>query len=33
VATNTLAAMPSYFSDPYSSNFPQRFYRLRSADP
>jgi len=29
VETNTLAATPAYFSDPYSGNFPQRFYRLR----
>jgi len=29
VATNTLAATPSYFSEPYSGAFPQRFYRLR----
>ncbi len=29
VATNTLAATPSYFSDPYSGSFPQKFYRLR----
>ena len=28
-ATNTLAATPVYFSEPYSGNFPQRFYRLR----
>ena len=33
VATNTLAATPSYFSVPYSGNFPQRFYRLQSAAP
>jgi uncharacterized delta-60 repeat protein len=33
VATNTLAATPSYFSEPCSEAFPQRFYRLRSADP
>jgi len=33
VVTNTLAATPSYFSDPYSGNFPKRFYRLRSATP
>jgi hypothetical protein len=33
VATNTLAATPSYFSDPYSEAFPQRFYRLRSTAP
>ncbi len=33
VATNTLAATPSYFSDPYSGNFPQRFYRLRTTAP
>ena len=33
VATNTLAATPSYFSDPYSGNFPRRFYRLRTAAP
>jgi uncharacterized delta-60 repeat protein len=29
VATNSLAATPSYFSEPYSGAFPQRFYRLR----
>ena len=33
VATNTLGATPLYFSEPYSGAFPQRFYRLRSADP
>jgi uncharacterized delta-60 repeat protein len=33
VATNTLAATPSYFSDPYSGNFPQRFYRLQTTAP
>ena len=30
VATNTLAGDSSYFSDPQSSNYPARFYRLRS---
>ena len=30
VATNTLAATPLYYSEPYSGNFPRRFYRLRS---
>jgi uncharacterized delta-60 repeat protein len=33
VATNTLAATPSYFSDPYSSSFPRRFYRLQTTAP
>ena len=33
VATNTLAATPLYFSDPYSGNFPQRFYRLQNTTP
>ena len=33
VATNTLGAAPLYFSEPYSGDFPQKFYRLRSADP
>ena len=33
VATNTLGATPVYFSEPYSGNFPQRFYRLQSATP
>jgi len=33
VATNTLGATPLYFSEPYSGAFPQRCYRLRSADP
>jgi len=33
MATNTLGATPVYFSDPYSGNFPQRFYRLRSSAP
>jgi hypothetical protein len=32
-ATNTLGATPLYFSDPYSGNFPQKFYRLRSTTP
>jgi len=32
-ATNTLAATPSNFSDAYSGNFPQRFYRLRCITP
>jgi len=30
VATNTLTGSPSYFSDPQSTNYPGRFYRLRS---
>jgi hypothetical protein len=30
VATNTIGATPLYFSEPYSGNFPQRFYRLRT---
>ncbi|HTB85851.1 MAG TPA: leucine-rich repeat protein [Candidatus Sulfotelmatobacter sp.] len=30
VATNTLTGSSSYFSDPQSTNFPGRFYRLRS---
>ncbi len=30
VATNTLPSDSSYFSDPQSSNYPARFYRLRS---
>jgi BspA type Leucine rich repeat region (6 copies) len=30
VATNTLTGDSSYFSDPQSSNYPARFYRLRS---
>ncbi len=30
VATNTIGATPVYFSEPYSGDFPQRFYRLRS---
>jgi hypothetical protein len=30
VATNTLASDASYFSDPQSSNYPARFYRLCS---
>ena len=30
VATNTLTCDSSYFSDPQSSNYPSRFYRLRS---
>ncbi len=29
VATNTLAGDSIYFSDPESSNYPGRFYRLR----
>ena len=33
VATNTLGATPSYFSEPYSGDFPQRFYRLQSTTP
>jgi hypothetical protein len=30
VATNTLTADSSYFSDPQPANLPGRFYRLRS---
>jgi len=33
VATNTLGAAPLYFSEPYSGNFPQKFYRLRTTAP
>ncbi len=33
VATNTLAATPSYFSEPYSGHFRQRFYRLQTTAP
>ena len=32
-ATNTLGATPLYFSDPYSGNFPQKFYRLQTTAP
>ena len=30
VATNTLTGGSSYFSDPQWTNYPRRFYRLRS---
>jgi hypothetical protein len=30
VSTNTLTSSTSYFSDPQSSNYPARFYRIRS---
>jgi hypothetical protein len=30
VATNTLTGGSSYFSDPQWTNYPARFYRLRS---
>jgi hypothetical protein len=30
VGTNTLTGGSSYFSDPDSTNYPGRFYRLRS---
>ena len=30
VATNTLTSGSSYFSDPQWTNYPGRFYRLRS---
>ena len=30
VATNTLISGTSYFSDPQWTNYPARFYRLRS---
>jgi uncharacterized delta-60 repeat protein len=33
LATNTLGTTPVYFSEPYSGNFPQRFYRLRTTAP
>lgn len=29
LATNTLGSGPLYFADPYSTNFPQRFYRVQ----
>ncbi len=29
VATNTLTDGTSYFSDPYWTNYPSRFYRFR----
>ncbi len=33
VATNTLTNGASYFSDPDWTNYPARFYRLRSGNP
>ena len=33
VGTNTIGATPLYFSDPYSGNFPQKFYRLQTTAP
>jgi len=30
VGTHTLTGGASYFSDPQSTNYPRRFYRLRS---
>jgi hypothetical protein len=30
LATNTITSAPSYFSDPRWTNYPARFYRLRS---